>query len=128
MAPPDHGGGNVVEEGAADKDHGQQHEASLPVIGQVFGQDLRQLRLFEVFGQNGKTEQQTDEVEQHPPLALLADTAQQMVQHGEISEEQVLAEQDQGEAAQRDPHGVVVEQGNPEQGQCKQDELEANPP
>ena len=97
--PPDHGGGNVVEEGAADKDHGQQHEAPLPVIGQVLGQELRQLRLFEVFGQDGKTEQQTGEVEQNPPLALLADTAQQVVQHGEIIEEQVLAEQDQGEAA-----------------------------
>src|SRR5574344_1196744 len=121
---PDHGGGDVIEEGAEDKDHHQQGEASLPVAGQEARQNLRQMRFVEVFGQDAETEQQADEVEQNSPLPLVTVAAEQMLYEGEVIQQRVLGQQNGGQAAQCHPHGDMVQQRNPQQRQGKQDELD----
>ena len=66
----DQRGGDVVEEAGENEDHHQHHEAALPVVGQILGQDDRNMALLEVAREQGKAHQQAEQVGQHHPFVL----------------------------------------------------------
>ena len=120
----DQRGGDVVEEAGEHENHHQHHEPALPVVGQILGQDGRDVALFEVAREQGKTHEQAEQVGQHHPFVLEVPGQAGRPVAGLETGEQQFVKRDRRQAGQPDVQRVVVKQRNAEQGQRKENEVE----
>jgi hypothetical protein len=115
--------GNVVQERGEHEDHHQQHEPTLPVVGQESRQDRRNAAFLEMVGEERESEQQQQQVAQDHPLVDQVHPQPRQARTGLEPGEAELVEDDDCQARQRDAEGVVVEQRHASQGEGKQDEI-----
>jgi hypothetical protein len=120
----DQGRGDVVEETGNGPHHDQQDERALPVVGQVLGQDHRHMAFLEMPGEDGEAHQQAEQVDQGHPFMAQVSGETRHPGAGLEPGHRDLVNRNRGDTGQRDIKGLVMEQGDPEQGQREQDEFD----
>ena len=119
----DHGRSDVVEEAGDEEHQDQHHEAALPVIRQVLGQDGGDARLLEVVGQQREAEQQAEQVGNGHPLVAQKAHQPRHTGHAREVRQQQLVQRDDDQARHRHLERVVMKQRHAEQRQCKEEKI-----
>ena len=122
--PTDQGRCDVVEERRQYKDHHQQHEAALPIIGQQLRQPRRQPARFEMFGQQREAEQEAEKIcQQHPFVRQVLEKTGHARTLGE-RRKQELEDGNHGKSDDGDLERVMMKDRYTDQRQCEQNEID----
>ena len=104
----------------------KQHEAALPVVRKDPRQERGQAAALEMVGQQGKPEQQAEQIgKRHPFVAARATGPERRERRRKIAETE-LVEGDHRQPGQRDAHRLVVKQRDAKQRGGEKDEIQGN--
>ncbi len=115
---------DVVEERRQYEDDHQQHKAAGPVIRQNCRHPFRQPALLEVAGQQGKADQQQEQVGDDQPLVAKMAGKSGETRSAVKAGQDGLVDSDQRQTGDGDTQHVMMKNGNAEQRRDEQQELQ----
>src|SRR3954466_3442709 len=122
----DQGRGYVVQKARQHKDEDEEDDATAPIVRKQRRHFVRDPAFLEVPRQNRKSHQQQEQVRENDPFVLeMGDEATEACAEFETGECH-LVDDNGAKSAEGDGKGVMVEQGDAEQGQTEEQEVNRN--